>query len=356
MTSEAQKPTDALDIEEITPQWLTEALGYAVRSFTSEKVGSGQTGASYRLTLESARGRESLIAKVAAGDREARSGVGVGYAAEVGFYAGLYNSVDIRTPACRYAAIAADNLCFTLLLEDLAPRTPGVQASGCSIERARGALLNLAGLHAPRWNDASLLELQFPMTIDDAAKADGLAQVTQLAAAEFVDRYRAQLGEEDAATLQAAAAVIGTWVLTSPRPFAMLHGDYRLDNLMFGDDPEDVVALDWQTIGVGPPARDLAYFLGTSLAVELRREAEQELVAGYHSELQRRGVAGYNFNQCFRDYRLGQLQATMITTLGCIYATRERSDSSDAMFLAMAKRSCAAIRDLGTLDLCQDPT
>jgi hypothetical protein len=41
----------------------------------------------------------------------------------------------------------------------------------------------------------------------------------------------------------------------------------------------------------------------------------------------------------------------MITTIGCIYAPRERSDASDAMFLAMARRSCAAIRDLGTLDL-----
>jgi len=132
-----------------------------------------------------------------------------------------------------------------------------------------------------------------------------------------------KLGAADAATLHAAAAVIRTWVLVSPKPFALLHGDYRLDNLMFGDDPQDVVALDWQTIGVGPPARDLAYFLGTGLTAELRREAEQELVAGYHCELLRRAIEGYDVDQCFRDYRLGQLQATMITTIGCIYALRQ---------------------------------
>ena len=189
------------------------------------------------------------------------------------------------------------------------------------------------------------------MTIDNAEAAAGLAQITEMAAAEFVNRYAIQLGAEDAATLTAAAAVIGRWVLASPKPFALLHGDYRLDNLMFGADPQDVVALDWQTISVGPPARDLAYFLGTGLAVELRRAAEHELVAVYHGELLRRGVADYSFEQCFADYRLGQLQAPMITTIGCIYAPRERSDASDAMFLAMAKRSCAAIRDLGTLDL-----
>jgi len=351
MSSDIERPTDARDIEEITPGWLTDVLGYEVTSCSSEKVGAGQTGASYRLVLDTARGAQTLIAKVAAGDHAARSGVGMGYAAEVQFYASLRDSVDIRTPDCQYAAIAADNLRFTLLLEDLSPRRPGVQAEGCSVEMARGALRNLAGLHAPRWNDASLFELAFPFIIDTEEKAVGLAQLTQMAAAEFVDRYTTQLGEEDAATLKAGAAAIGTWALASPSPFALLHGDYRLDNLMFGADPQDVVALDWQTIGVGPPARDLAYFLATGLAPELRRAAERELVADYHRELLRRGIAGYDFDQCFLDYRLGQLQATLITTLGAIYATRERSEAGDAMFLAMAKRSCAAIRDLGTLDL-----
>jgi len=351
MSTDQPVSTDALDIEEITAPWLSKKLGYAVNSFGSERVGAGQTGASYRLSLDTDHGKEVLIAKVAAGDEQARSGVGVGYAAEVRFYAELRDTVDIRAPECYYAAITADNLRFTLLLEDLSPRKPGVQAEGCTVDMARGALRNLAGLHAPRWNDASLFDLAFPMTIDTEEKAAGLAQVTEMAAAEFVNRYADQLGTEDAATLKASAAVIGTWVLTAPKPFAMVHGDYRLDNLMFGADAQDVVALDWQTLGVGPPARDVAYFLGTGLDPAPRRAAEQDLVSAYHAELVCRGVRGYDFEQCFRDYRLGQLQATMITTIGAIYATRERTDKSDAMFLAMAKRSCAAIRDLGTLDL-----
>jgi hypothetical protein len=36
--------------------------------------------------------------------------------------------------------------------------------------------------------------------------------------------------------------------------------------------------------------------------------------------------------------------------LGAIYATAARSDAADGMFLAMASRSCAALRDHGTLD------
>ena len=56
-------------------------------------------------------------------------------------------------------------------------------------------------------------------------------------------------------------------------------------------------------------------------------------------------------DRCFDDYRLGQMQGPMITTLGAIYATAERSTRADGMFLAMARRSCAAIRDLRSLDL-----
>ena len=67
----------------------------------------------------------------------------MGYFSDVQFSARLCGSVDIRTPVCSYAAITADNTRFTLLLEDLSPRRPGVQAEGCSVERsaARGRTL-----------------------------------------------------------------------------------------------------------------------------------------------------------------------------------------------------------------------
>jgi hypothetical protein len=75
-------------------------------------------------------------------------------------------------------------------------------------------------------------------------------------------------------------------------------------------------------------------------------------VASYHDELRRRGVQEYSANDCFDDYRLGQLQGPFITVLGCIYgATAERSPEADEMFISMATRSCAAIRELESLSL-----
>ena len=279
-----------------------------------------------------------------------RRRVAPGYRAEVGFYADLVGTLDVRAPRCWYAAITDDAMQFTLLLEDLAPRLPGVQVDGCSLAQAEDAVRNLAGLHAPRWNDESLFDHDF-FNRPDADRAAFVGQLTVSAAEGFVDRYRDELAADDAATLRAAAEAVAAWQLARPEPFAVVHGDYRLDNLLFPPAGAGVVAVDWQTLSVAPPGRDLGYFLGTSLHVEDRRAGEAELVGAYHDALVARGVANYDLDRCFDDYRLGQLQGPMITMLGCILATAERSDRADARFLAMARRSCAAIRDLHSLDL-----
>ena len=239
----------------------------------------------------------------------------------MGFYTQLVETLDVRTPRCWYGAITDDAMHFTLLLEDLAPRITGVQADGCSVARADAALRNLAGLHAPRWNDESLFDLDF-LARTTQERADFLGNILTGATEEFVSRYEAELDAAEVRTLRASASAITEWQLARPEPFAVIHGDYRLDNLMFSTtDDDDVVAVDWQTMIVGPPTRDVAYFLGTSLDVDDRRAAEEQLVASYHRALCARGVDGYDAERCFDDYRVGQLQGPMITVIGCMYAT-----------------------------------
>ena len=85
------------------------------------------------------------------------------YRSEVRFYTEIADTVDVRAPACFYAEMSTDPDRpgdFTLLLEDLAPRRQGDQIAGCTVEQARDAVLNLAGLHAPRWCDPTLLDVE----------------------------------------------------------------------------------------------------------------------------------------------------------------------------------------------------
>jgi aminoglycoside/choline kinase family phosphotransferase len=247
-------------------------------------------------------------------------------------------------------AISDDLHRFTLLLDDLAPATPGVQAEGCTVQQAFDAVVNLAGLHAPTWNDPELIQHEWLAPMDDATSAfvgDLLVGATE----EFVGRFAEVLSADDVATLRDAAACVGAWGArrADDDALSLMHGDYRLDNLMFPTAGGWVAALDWQTVTIAPPARDLAYFLETSLDTELRRAHERDIVAAYVESITARGVSGVTLEGFFDDYRRGLLQGPLITVLGCAYATAEPTPRSDAMFLAMATRSCAAIRDLDAL-------
>jgi hypothetical protein len=159
------------------------------------------------------------------------------------------------------------------------------------------------------------------------------------------------MSPEDRDTFSAAMGLVAPWLLAEYDRFALLHGDYRLDNLLFDPELTRVSVVDWQTLGVGLPARDLSYFTATSLNSHLRADIEEELVADYHRALTAGGVGGYDRETCWGDYRLGVLQAPLISALGFAFAAA--TERGDDMVLTMLSRGCQAIRELGTLDLIE---
>jgi len=349
-------PVDHAD--EVTAEWLTAVLQKTghdciVRGVRRDRIGTGQMGASYRLHLDVAAGAEdsmppTLVLKIAAGNPEERARVNRGFEKEVRFYQDLASHTSVKTPNCWFADISPDLNTFVLLLDDLAPRVPGRQVDGCRYEQAIAAVENLAGLHAPLWGSAVLdnhAGWLTPMTEDSG---EFLGALMATATEQFVELYRDQLTAEDQSTLRLAAEAIGPWAVLKRERFTLIHGDYRLDNLMFDPADSSVVAVDWQTTTSGSPTLDVAYFLSTSVVSEERRRHEHQLVAAYLEALAKYGVT-YSFDDAMADYRLDMLHATLITVLGRIYATAAPTPEADAMFLAMATRSCAAIRDLGTL-------
>ena len=177
---------------------------------------------------------------------------------------------------------------FTLVLEDLAPAQPGDQIAGCSVDQARAAAVNVAGLHAPTWNDPSLRELDW-LIPDLAAYPDVAAAFLVDATKQFLERYA--VTRDTAATLQRFADRFVDWATGRPEPFAMLHSDYRLDNLLFAqsDTARPVVAVDWQVVTVGCPLRDVAFLVATGLSTEAvaparRGSSRLTIVASSRSE------------------------------------------------------------------------
>jgi aminoglycoside phosphotransferase (APT) family kinase protein len=232
----------------------------------------------------------------------------------------------------------------------VSPRQPGRQSEGCSLAQATTAVRLLSRLHAARWNDDALRAVDFLLPLTEA-RAAFLADLARRATDQFIARYDRHLGPDDVGTLRAVAEVLFEWQLHHPEPFALVHGDYRLDNLMLDPAGDDVVVVDWQTISVALPARDLGYFIGTSLPVEQRRAQETHLVRTYYDTLMAQGVRGYSFDRCAADYRIGHLHGPMITVIGSFTSSGPRDAEADAMFLSMARRSCAAVRDHHSIDL-----
>jgi aminoglycoside/choline kinase family phosphotransferase len=344
---------------DVTRDWLAAALGSDdIREVVVTPIGTGQTGSTYRMAVTYATDEhalpDSFVAKLPSQDPVVRARVTLGYRSEVEFYAGVADTLQLPIPRCYYSDISDDGADYVLLLSDMAPAEQGDQIAGCTPREAELAVTALAGLHGPRWCDPAWLEFSataMPKPNDEAA-AKGLGDVARVAADITVEKLGSGMSEADTSTLNEAASLMTPWLMLEPQRFSLLHGDYRLDNLLFDPDRTRVTVVDWQTLAVGLPARDLAYFTATSLVPDLRSTIEKRLVNAYHRALSAYGVTDYDRDTCWRDYRLGTLQAPLLAILGFAFAAA--TERGDEMILTMLRRGCQAIREVGTIELIRE--
>lgn len=345
--------------ENVTPGFFTEVLrtsghdGVRVASFTAQPVGTGQIGRCIRFTLAyegDARGApRTLVGKFPAEDALSRqTGVALGnYAREIFFYRELKPRLPVATPRCHYAEIVGSSAEFALILEDMAPARQGDQLTGCSPAVARAALLELVNLHAPSWQDARLRGQ--PLLAEPSAA--GSAAMRELYAAMlpgFLARFGAGLAADEREIIAAVAKSAGPPFAYPAEPWSLVHIDYRLDNLLIDERASlpRVSVVDWQSLVLGSPLSDVAYFLGASLLPELRRPLERELLRAYYDALLGAGVRDYPFERCWDDYRRGAFAGFAVTVVASmIVAETERGNE---MFSVMARRHARHALDLGS--------
>ncbi|MGX7952546.1 phosphotransferase [Tsuneonella sp. HG249] len=335
--------------DDVTPDWLTNCLrsrsaldNGTVVSIEWDPIGTGQVGDSVRFTLtyRGGDGPRTLAGKFPAADPTSRgtaAAFGL-YAKEVGFYRDIAPRLDVRVPRNYFAEVDESGAAFMLLFEDLGPCRQGNQLASCSLEDARQAIAQAAAIHAPSWNDASIVDLPWLHM-----RPESLAQVKALypqAHALFAERYADTL-EPDlmrvCADLNEASA---HWFGRASSDRCLIHGDFRLDNMLFdiGGGAEPIAVLDWQTVAVGNGLVDIGYFLGCGIGDALRREAETELLDLYMAEMSWRGVA-LEREAVWDDYRLGALHGVSTAVFSAAFV--ERTVRGDANFLSMARGACA---------------
>jgi aminoglycoside/choline kinase family phosphotransferase len=317
-------PESTLDM---TPPWFTSVLRPAIGDATVvcadlERVGAGvglmgelnRAGLAYDRSVNDAP--TSVIVKTTSPfEANRQQGIGLGmYEAEVRFYREIAPRLTVRTPRAFHAEFDATSGAFVVVLEDLGGLTAPDQIVGLTPAQVEAAVTALAELHATFW--ARTDEIGWvPSVVHDRIKDFSLSWPALWAS--FAGRFADALPEGAVAAGEAISDHYWSLMCAlGERPWALIHQDFRCDNLFFTarSARTDVVVLDWQAIGRGPGAYDLAYLLAGSLTIDDRRAHEERLAREYLDRLHDRGV-DYRFDDLWTDYRLCHLVNTSVPVI-----------------------------------------
>ena len=356
--------------EAITADWMRRALiaGGAPDTPPIEDVIVSDIGGGFGVAAETVRcrlvrgggdaeaARETVVVKLPTTDPKSLriSRVQSLYKREYDYYRRLRPDAPVRSPRLFYGAWEERSRRFVLVMEDLAHMRMGDHFAGATPDEARRTIRALARLHGRYWNDvgqpllAGILDTCGP-------RMRPLAQILYLAFLvptlnNFGDFFSAGTRRTAEAYGPLVAAHIGGVAASAPRTF--IHGDCRMDNLLFGAGAEEVALLDWQVSGLGCGLYDVAFFLGSSVTTEVRREIERDLLQEYTDiviETAGKRAQGFTFDECwalYRSHMLGRL-ITAIVVCGGI-------DLSEKRIRALAEsglqRTLIAIEDLEAAD------
>ncbi|MEX2247507.1 MAG: phosphotransferase [Dehalococcoidia bacterium] len=352
--------------EELTPEWLTSALreGGVIRhskvsGVSQHRIGAGAgfLGQLAKVSLTYDRPEEgapaSLIAKLPAVDPGGRE---IGnlfrfYEREIRFYEEIAAGIDLRVPRCYYSAIDVPGDEYLMLLENMEPSRCGDEVAGCSAAECERAIDSLARFQAGWWDSPELARLDWMPNINDPVNHS-----TQPAYQQAWGPFLQQFGDEMSPKVRAVGEELQHHILElldvlEPAPRTIVHGDFRGDNVFFGDgktsDPFAVI--DWQISMRGRGVFDVAYFLSTSCDPAIRKSEEMRLIRRWY-DTACAGRSGYTFEDAFRDYRASLLFMHVYTViaLGSLDAANERGMK---LFHEWLRRRAAAIEELDAGEL-----
>lgn len=355
-------------VDEVSPEWLTQHVAYAddtpsneVVSYHAELIGEGTGMLSdlYRLHLryrEAAEGvPESVIAKFTSTSPVNR-GVGMDngvYQREVNFYRTLAPLGLVPVPRGYAFEYNADTGQSVLLLEDMGGYVDGDQVEGCSAARAVEILDGVVPLHIHNWGRSSRPELSWLWHVDGANQIAAIGGALEAVWVPCVEKFGYAMTPEvkrEGERYVAAYAVLSSLVAQFPQ--TVIHGDLRLDNVMYGTIPDHhrIAVIDWQAVLASSATQDMAYLMTQNVTPGERHAHEVEVVEHYHHRLIEGGIEGYSLDDCWESYRVSALYTLSyaILTCGGVTSPNERGRLQQE---AMIRRASHAVTDMGTLSM-----
>ena len=223
-----------------------------------------------------------------------------------------------------------------LLLEDMHPAQQIPQMEGCSVEEVSKILKEAAALHKSYWNDEKLLSYSWLTYGISEERKKFVADLLPAVYPEWKNRYQGRISKDIFDMGDDLIANYDKYSEVREGPMTLVQGDLRLDNILFVDNNDRAILLDWQTAAVGLPLNDVAYCISTSfLNPNDRANAEEKLVQDYHALLKVND--SYPFEEAWNDYRRGSFVGFLMAVMSAMIV--ERTDRGDEMFAVMAERS-----------------
>ncbi len=308
--SESQEQATA-GVRQPDPEWIGNILGTRIRSLEATLLGEsrGFQSTTWHLRLDaetpgSCPASVILKSETSDADFQAFSRLNNAFGREVGIYTHITPALENHQPmvyGCQ------DGETSWLLLEDLTNLRSGDQVIGLSLEESIASIRRMGRIHARFWMDSALQDHHWL-----PQHGFWFGQPKPEIADDFFRTYRTRFGKEVCRLYQAVLEqdeAINQAI--EARPWTLVHGDLRADNLLFDGDPEDpeAVIIDWSWAARSVGAIDLAFMVGGSTPVAQRSGQHEALLAAWHDALLEGGVRDYPLPEARRDLQLCALRA-----------------------------------------------
>ncbi len=169
----------------------------------------------------------------------------------------------------------------------------------------------------------------------------------------MIEIFKASIDPQIAAKGEVFAQALGQLqTMMDTAPITLIHGDFRMENVLFGTAPQHkpVAIIDWQGPLLGKGMVDLALMLGQSTRTDVRRAHERQLIARYADKLSELGVAGYDAEQAWQDYECALLYNWVY--VGVVAGTLDASNQRAFAWMSqMVARQSTASLDLDVFRL-----
>ena len=303
--------------EEATAGWLTGVLresgclpvGQVTGVLLDEKVSYTSTIARLTLTLSDDSPAETprqLLLKLSRPDSKQKVVRSEHRRREVEFHRTLVADMpNLPVVRCHHAACCDESGAASLLFDDLSDtHTSGKPFSPPGMRQAESAMDAFGAFHASWWDHSSLGRIS--RLADKRSVAEKVADIRSCFP-KFADAAGSSLTGRQRRIYDVALASLPTLYrrVSDGGDLTLIHGDANFSNLLLPDDADEseAVIIDWQLYGVSFAAEDLAHLIPLFWSRQQRKDTEVGLLRRYHRGLLSHGLVGYDWNDCWQDYR-----------------------------------------------------